>query len=125
MVRQALKSYVIKNKATITDQQSALKSYANSYSITNINLSRFKGLSYLKYQKERLNDYLKKHKSMKVLITVDLIFEDAHDDEEVSHTIGSRSYNILNEEDLISAMNHMASDIEILVENKNLKTNQD
>ena len=121
MVRQALKSYAIKNKASITDEQSALKSYANSYSISNINLSGFKGLSYLKYQKERLNDYLKKHKSMKVLITVDLIFEHADEEEEVSHTIGSRRYNILNEEDLNNAINNMASDIELLVENKNLK----
>ena len=125
MVRQALKSYAIKNKASITDEQSALKSYANSYSITNINLSGFKGLSYLKYQKERLNDYLKKHKSMKVLITVDLVFtylaEDEDDvDEDRTHTIGSRRYNILNEEDLNNAINNMASDIELLVENKNL-----
>ena len=125
MVRQALKSYAIKNKASITDEQSALKSYANSYSISNINLSGFKGLSYLKYQKERLNEYLKKHKSMKVLITVELVFtylaEDYNfDDEDRTHTIGSRRYNILNEEDLNSAINNMASDIELLVENKNL-----
>ena len=125
MVHQALKSYAIKNKASITDEQSALKSYANSYSITNLNLSGFKGLSYLKYQKERLNDYLKKHKSMKVSITVDLVFtyvaEDEDDvDEDRTHTIGSRRYNILNEEELNNAINNMASDIELLVENKNL-----
>ena len=120
MVRQALKSYAIKNKASITDEQSALKSYANSYSISNINLSGFKGLSYLKYQKERLNDYLKKHKSMKVLITVELKFEKVDEEEEEKHSVISRRYNILNEQDLSDAINTMASDIEITVENKNL-----
>ena len=36
-----------------------------------------------------------------------------------THTIGSRRYNILNEEDVNNAINNMASDIELLAENEN------
>ena len=125
MVRQALKSYAIKNKASMTDEQTALKSYANSYPISIINLSGLKGLSYLKYQKERLNDFLKKYTSMKILKTIDLRYThiaEGYDDEDVDkiHTIGSTRYNILNEQDLNEAINNMPSDIEVLVENENL-----
>ena len=53
-VRKALKKYTIRQKASITEETSAFKRYANSYSISNINLKGYKGLSYLKYQEERL-----------------------------------------------------------------------
>ena len=66
LVRNALKNYASKNEATITDEQSALKSYAKTYSISNIKLPHMKGLTYFKHQKDKLNEYLKKHKSMKV-----------------------------------------------------------
>ena len=59
LVRNALKKYAIKQKATITDEQSALKSYANTYSISNIKLPHMKGLSYFIHQKDKLNEYLK------------------------------------------------------------------
>ena len=119
-MRQAIQTYAIKRKATITNERQALKRYANTYSISNINLSGYRGLSYLKYQKERSTEYLKKEKQMKVLIEVDVAFNHPEEDE-VRHTIRSRRYNILNEEDLNKAINNMAGDIEEQIENSQLK----
>ena len=72
-VRSALKQYVIKQKATITEEKSAFKSYVNSYYISNIKMPGFKGLSYLKYQEYRLKQFLNNNTGMKVLIEVDFI----------------------------------------------------
>ena len=119
-MRQAIQTYAIRRKAKITNERQALKRYANTYSISNINLSGYRGLSYLKYQKERLTEYLKKEKQMKVLIEVDVAFNHP-EAEEVRHTIRSRRYNILNEEDLNKAINNMAGDIEEQIENSQLK----
>ena len=41
-LRNYLRSYAIKNKATITDEISAFKSYVNSYSIPNIKMTGLK-----------------------------------------------------------------------------------
>ena len=118
LVRKALKKYAIKQKANITDEVSALKSYANSYSITNINLQGYRGLSYLKYQETKLKENLNRLKSMKILIDADVDFEHVESGDETTHTIRSRRYNIFNEEDLKKAIDNMASDIELIIENK-------
>ena len=70
-VRSAIKQYAIKQKATITEEKSAFKKYVNSYSISNINMKGFKGLSYLKYQEDRFKQFLNNNTGMKVLIEVD------------------------------------------------------
>ena len=67
-LRNSLKSYAMKNKATITNVKSAFDSYVNSYSITNIKLKHLKGLSYLKYQYETLRPFLIRSPNMKLLI---------------------------------------------------------
>ena len=88
-MRKALKKYAIKQKANITDEVSALKRYANSYSITNINLQAYRGLSYLKYQEPKLKENLNRLKSMKILIDVDVDFEHVESGDETTHTIRS------------------------------------
>ena len=65
-LRNSLKSYAIKNKATITNVKSACNSYVNSYSITNIKLKNLKGLSYIKYQYETLRPFLIRSPDMKL-----------------------------------------------------------
>ena len=121
LVRNALKKYAIIQKATITDEQSALKSYANTYSISNIKLPHMKGLSYFIHQKDKLNEYLKKHKSMKVIAFVEIAFDDIETEDEIIHSIKSRRYNIFNEDDLINALNNMGKDIEITVAEKQIE----
>ena len=59
-VRLAVRKYAITQKATITDEQGAFKNYVNAYSISNIKLGKWKGLTYLKYQEDRLKQFLNK-----------------------------------------------------------------
>ena len=86
-------------KATVTDEQSAFKSYANSYSISNIKVQGIKALQYLKYQDVKLKDYLRKHKGMKVFLETFNAFKSKKTNEDVRHAIRSRRYEITNEEE--------------------------
>ena len=62
---------------------------------------------------------------MKLLIDVEFVLrqviEEDETTEEVLTTIRSRRYNILNEEDLNKAVNNAGNDIQIMLENKQLK----
>ena len=48
--------HAIKKKATITEERSAFKAYANAYTISNIHLKELNGLTYFVYQFEKLNE---------------------------------------------------------------------
>ena len=62
---------------------------------------------------------------MKLLIDVEFVLrqviEEDETTEEILTTIRSRRYNILNEEDLNKAVNNAGNDIQIILENKQLK----
>ena len=60
-----VKKIAIGKRATITEEQSAFKAYANAYTISNIHLKGLNGLTYFPYQSERLNEYLGRHEGMK------------------------------------------------------------
>ena len=120
-VRKALKKYAITQKANITEEQSAFKRYANTYSITNINLQGYKGLSYLKYQEPRLKEFLTRNNNMKIRVDVDISFRHPEHEEPQIHRIPSRIYTINNHEELKTTIDNMASDIEIKIENSQLK----
>ena len=64
----AMQKYAITQKATITYEQSAFKSYVDSFSISNINMKGLRGLSCLKHQEDRLKQFLNKNTGMKILI---------------------------------------------------------
>lgn len=55
-------------KATVTDEQSALKNYTSSYAISDLRVKGVKAIQYLKYQDFKKKKYLRKHKGMKVLL---------------------------------------------------------
>ena len=74
-VRKALSRYAISTIGKRTDNFTALKGYANTYSITNIEKEGFKGLGHIYYQKSRLKEFLNKHKSMKLLIDVEFVLK--------------------------------------------------
>ena len=67
---QLLKTYASKFKANISEVQSAFNSYVNAFSISNIKLKGLSGLSYVKYEYERLKKFLVKNPCMKILISV-------------------------------------------------------
>jgi hypothetical protein len=110
-VRMSLRKYAIAQKATITDEQSAFKNYVNSFSISNINLKGLKGLSYLRYQEDRLKQFLNKNTGMKILIHVEALT-----DEGDTVKFKSRRFEVLNTEDIIDAMTKVANDIETQIE---------
>ena len=112
-----MKTYAIRYKPTITEITSAFKSYTNAYSISNIKLKGLKGLSYLKYQYDKLNRFLSIHPNMKILTVVDLILDEG-DEFEVIRKVQSRRYDIYNSDDLKNSLNNMARDIELQIENK-------
>ena len=80
MVRRALKRYALSTFGTRTNEYTALKNYANTYAITNIEKMGYAGLSHIFYQKPRLRTYLNKHKSMKLLLDVEVEFVDVSDE---------------------------------------------
>ena len=120
-IRKALKKYVISKKAKVTDETSAFKRYANSYSISNINLKGYKGLSHLKYQEPRLKEFLGRNNNMKIRIDVDASFNHPEHEEPQTYKIGSRIHTINNPDELKTTIGNMASDIEIKVENSQLR----
>ena len=70
-MRLALRKYAVTQKATITDEQSAFKSYVNSCFISNTKMKGWKGLTYLVHQEDRLKQLLNENTGMKILIQVD------------------------------------------------------
>ena len=64
---------------------------------------------------------LKKHKSMKVIAFVEIVFDDIETEDEIIHPIKSRRYKICNEDDLVNALNNMGKDIEITVAEKQIE----
>ena len=113
--------YGLKLGAKTSDTFSALKGYANTYTISNIPFQGYKGLTYLLWQEQKLTEFLQQAKSTKLLIDVDIAFEHAEEEEDVIHKIRSRRYNILNVGDLKKALENMPKDIELQVENSQLK----
>ena len=57
-----VRKFAVRKRATIAEEQSAFKAYANACTISNIHLKGLNGLTYFPYQFERLNEYLEKHK---------------------------------------------------------------
>ena len=65
-LRKSLKSYAMKYKVQRTDVESSFNLYANVFTITNIRLKALRGLTYLKYQYDKLNAYLRTNPGMKI-----------------------------------------------------------
>ena len=105
-----VRKFAIRKRATITEEQSAFKAYANAYTISNIHLKGLNGLTYFPYQFERLNEYLEKHKGMKLNATVKIsvvnIYEEMQD-----VIVRTRSYTRIDSDELQEALKNMRNDI--------------
>ena len=64
-LRKSLKPYAGKFKAEINDETSMFKGYINSMTTPNNKLIYLNGLSYLKYQYDKLNYFLVNNPNMK------------------------------------------------------------
>ena len=113
----------------MTDEQNAFKSYVNSYYNYNIKLKGWKGLTYLKYQEDRLKKLLNENTGMKVLIQVDvtIITPDDGEDDEGNHMrqvikFRSRRFEVLNTDDISATITKMADDIQTQIGNSYLSS---
>ena len=112
----------MKCNVQISDVESSFNLYANAFTITNIRLKALRGLTYLKYQYDKLNAYLRTNPGMKILVVAAINFlpdDDAYDDEPyVTHDVKRRRYEITNSTELQDVINDMAADIETQIELK-------
>ena len=74
-----------------------------------------RGLSYLKYQEDRVKQFFNNNTGMKIWIHVDALSKDGD-----TITFKPRRYEVLNTDDITYVMTKMALDIEIQIENANL-----
>ena len=105
-----VRKFAIRKRATITEEQSAFKAYANAYTISNIHLKGLNGLTYFPYQFERLNEYLEKHKGMKLNATVKISVVNIYDEMQ-DVIVQTRSYTIIDSDELQEALKNMRNDI--------------
>ena len=110
-----LQDYAKRFKSKITDEQQAFKGYANTYSVSDIRLKGMQGLSYLKYQKQRMVEFLNRNPNMKIIVEVDLALKNT-DNEEIRRRLRSRRYNVHNPEEINSVLDNIAHDIEVQIE---------
>ena len=94
-----VRKFAVRKRATITEEQSAFKAHANAYTISNIHLKGLNGLTYFPYQFETLNEYLEKHKGMKLNATVKISVVNIYDDMQ-DVIVRTRSYTMINSEEL-------------------------
>ena len=109
-----VRKFAVRKRATITDEQSAFKAYANAYTISNIHLKGLNGLTYFPYQFERLNEYLEKHKGMKLNGTVKISVVNLYDEMQ-DVIVRTRSYTLINSDELKSVLKNMRRDIEVRI----------
>ena len=101
----------------------------DSYSISNIKLRGWKGLAYLKYQEDRLKQFLNENTGMKVLIQVGFKIStpDDGEDGEGNHVrqvmkFRSRRFEVLNTDDISATITKMTDDIETHIGNSYLSS---
>ena len=78
-------------------------------------MNGLRGLAYLKYQEDRIKQFLNRNTGMKIFIHVDAFSKDGD-----NITFKSRRYEVLNTDDVADVMSKMAQDIELQIENANL-----
>ena len=108
------RKFAIRKRATITEEQSAFKAYANAYTISNIHVKGLNGLTYFPYQFERLKEYLEKHKGMKLNATVKISVVNIYDAMQ-DVIVRTRSYTIINSDELQVALKNMRNDIGVRI----------
>ena len=118
----ALKSYANTYKSEISETQSLFNSYSNAFTVSNIQLKGYRGLSYLKYEYNRFYDFLQGVPGMAITVMARVAFlsDGQGDDEQPTdwHDVKSRRYEITNSNQLLDVMNSIAADIQIQIELK-------
>ena len=109
-------------KSEISEIQSLFNKYSNAFTVSNIKLKGYKGLSYLKYEYNRFYEFLQDVPGMAITVVARVAFlSDGQADDEAPtswHDVKSRRYEITNSNQLMDVMNNIAADIQIQIELK-------
>jgi len=68
--KRVTSSYASKFKASVRQEVSALKQYANVIEVKGIKLKGLRGLSYIRYQYDLLKEYIRQFHSLKLLTSI-------------------------------------------------------
>ena len=124
-VRNLLTKHAIRNKFRVRDIQSAFRRYANSIVLENKHFEGERGLEMIAHQKQRLLEFLKKNRSMKLNIRTEGLFEKPdYDDggneigsQELVYALPSTRFNISNEDELTQASEDSVKQILLQIQN--------
>ena len=124
-VRQLLIKHAIKNKFRVRDIQSAFRIYANSIVLENKHFQGERGLEMIAHQKQRLSDFLRNNRSMKLNIRTEGLFEKPEYDDggnelgsqELVYALPSTRFNIGNEDELTQALEDSVIQIRLQIQN--------
>ena len=124
-VRQLLIKHAIKNKFRVRDIQSAFRIYANSIVLENKHFQGERGLEMIAHQKQRLSDFLRNNRSMKLNIRTAGLFEKPEYDDggnelgsqELVYALPSTRFNIGNEDELTQALEDSVIQIRLQIQN--------
>ena len=122
-MKNAMTKYAIKNNFRITDQQSAFKSYANSIKLVNKHFQGEKALPMIHHQKDRLLNFLKTNRDLKLNIRAEGSFYHYFDDHkgvirhtEIVYNLPATRSNVYNETDLDEAIEKSIKEILLNIE---------
>ena len=124
-VRQILTKHAIRNKFRVRDIQSAFRRYANSIVLENKHFQGERVLEMIAHQKQRLSDFLRNNRSMKLNIRTEGVFEKPEFDDggnelgsqELVYALPSTRFNISNEDELTQALEDSVKQILLQIQN--------
>ena len=111
-VRNLLTKHAVRNKFREKDVKSAFKNYANSVTLENKHFEGERGLEMIAHQKNKLKEFLRNNRNMKLNIRAEGLFKKQNveeDEEEITETeqsyhLPATRYNISNEDELTDAL---------------------
>ena len=110
-VKQLLTKHAIRNKFKVRDNQSAFRRYANSIVLENKHFEGERGLEMIAHQRQRLSEFLRNNRNMKLNIRTEGLFEKPEYDDggteigsqELIYALPSTYYPIHNQDELTQA----------------------
>ena len=118
-VRQLITKHAIRNKFRVRDIQSAFRRYANSILLENKHFQGERGLEMIAHQRQRLSEFLRNNRNMKLNIRTEGLFEKPEYDDggneigsqELVYALPSTYFPIHNQDELTQALEDSARQI--------------
>ena len=124
-VKQLLTKHAIRNKFKVRDIQSAFRRYANSIVLENKHFEGERGLEMIAHQRQRLSEFLRNNRNMKLNIRTEGLFEKPEYDDggteigsqELIYALPSTYYPIHNQDELTQALEDSVKPILLQIQN--------